>query len=79
MDRAAPEEIELNKKLRVLDRLKDRLADREEEMADIRADLAPLLAPHELPRSVNVVTALPRTAGGKIDRRAMRTLAASEE
>ena len=33
----APEEIELNKKRRVLDRLKDRLADREEEMADFRA------------------------------------------
>lgn len=32
-----PEEIELNKKLRVLDRLKDRLADSEEEMADLRA------------------------------------------
>ena len=34
-----PEEIELNKKLAVLDRLKDRLADREEEMADLRAEL----------------------------------------
>ncbi len=33
----APEEIELEKKRRVLDRLKDRLADREEEMADLRA------------------------------------------
>ena len=33
----APEEIELNKKRRVLERLKDRLADREEEMADLRA------------------------------------------
>ncbi len=32
----APEEIELDKKLRVLDRLKDRLADREEEMAVLR-------------------------------------------
>lgn len=35
----APEEIELNKKRRVLERLKDRLADREEEMADLRAEL----------------------------------------
>ncbi len=34
-----PEQIELDKKLRVLDRLKDRLADREEEMADLRAEL----------------------------------------
>lgn len=34
-----PEEIELDKKLRVLDRLKDRLADREEGMADLRAEL----------------------------------------
>ncbi|MGE3466754.1 MAG: hypothetical protein AB7J13_07455 [Pyrinomonadaceae bacterium] len=34
-----PEQIELDKKRRVLDRLKDRLADREEEMADLRADL----------------------------------------
>ena len=33
----APEEIELNKKRAVLERLKDRLADREEEMADLRA------------------------------------------
>ena len=33
----APEEIELNKKRRVLERLKDRLADLEEEMADLRA------------------------------------------
>ena len=32
-----PEEIELDKKRRVLDRLKDRLADREEEMTDLRA------------------------------------------
>ena len=48
-------------------------------LSEVRADLATLLAPHELPRSVNVVDALPRTAGGKIDRRAMRTLAAGEE
>lgn len=34
-----PEEIELNKKLAVLERLKDRLADREEDMADLRAEL----------------------------------------
>ena len=35
----SPEQIELDKKLRVLDRLKDRLADREEHMADLRAAL----------------------------------------
>lgn len=34
-----PEEIELDKKLRVLERLKDRLADREEDMTDLRAEL----------------------------------------
>ena len=34
-----PEEIELKKKHRVLDRLSDRLADAEEEMADFRARL----------------------------------------
>jgi hypothetical protein len=37
---ATPEEIELDKKLRVLDRLKDRLATSEEHMADLRAELA---------------------------------------
>jgi hypothetical protein len=35
----APEDIELNKKRAVLERLKDRLADREEEMADLRSEL----------------------------------------
>ena len=39
MNPLAPEEIELNKKRKILDRLKDRLADREEEMADLRAEL----------------------------------------
>lgn len=39
MNDLTPEEIELNKKQRVLDRLKDRLADREEEMTDLRAEL----------------------------------------
>lgn len=39
MDGLAPEEIELEKKRRVLERLKDKLADREEEMADLRAEL----------------------------------------
>lgn len=39
MEELAPEEIELNKKRAVLERLRDRLADREEEMADVRADL----------------------------------------
>lgn len=39
MSELAPEEVELNKKLAVLERLKDRLADREEEMADLRGEL----------------------------------------
>ncbi len=39
MNALAPEEIELNKKRSLLERLKDRLADREEEMADLRAEL----------------------------------------
>jgi len=39
MQSLAPEEIELNKKRKVLDRLKDRVADREEEMADLRSEL----------------------------------------
>ncbi|HEY0457841.1 MAG TPA: J domain-containing protein [Pyrinomonadaceae bacterium] len=39
MNVLAPEEIELNKKRRVLERLKDALADREEEMTDLRAEL----------------------------------------
>jgi len=34
-----PEEIELAKKQRILERWKDRLADREEEMTDLRAEL----------------------------------------
>lgn len=34
-----PEQIELDKKHKVLERLKDRLADREEEMAELRAEL----------------------------------------
>ena len=39
MNVLAPEEIELNKKRRVLERLKDKLADREEEMTELRAEL----------------------------------------
>lgn len=39
MTATTPEEIELDKKRRVLDRLKDRLADREEEMTELRARL----------------------------------------
>lgn len=39
MDGTSPEQIELDKKRRVLERLKDKLADREEEMADLRAEL----------------------------------------
>lgn len=36
---AAPEEVELAKKRKVVDRLADRLADAEEDVADLRADL----------------------------------------
>lgn len=39
MNELTPEEIELKRKRRILDRLKDRLADREEEMADLRGEL----------------------------------------
>jgi hypothetical protein len=39
MNVLSPEEIELSKKRKVLDRLKDRLADREEEMTELRAEL----------------------------------------
>ena len=39
MHTAAPEEIELNKKRRVLERLKDKLAFREEAMTDLRGEL----------------------------------------
>lgn len=39
MTAITPEEIELDKKRRVLDRLKDRLAEREEQMAELRARL----------------------------------------
>ena len=39
MNVLAPEEIELSKKRKVLERLKDRLADSEEEMTDLRAEL----------------------------------------
>lgn len=39
MNVLAPEEIELNRKRTLLERLKDRLATREEELADLRAEL----------------------------------------
>jgi hypothetical protein len=39
MNLLPPEEVELNKKMAALERLKDRLATREEEMADVRAEL----------------------------------------
>ena len=39
MNVLAPEEIELNKKRKVIERLKDTLATREEAMADVRAEL----------------------------------------
>lgn len=39
MNSLTPEQIELNKKRHILERLKDRLADREEAMADLREEL----------------------------------------
>ncbi len=39
MKESTPEEVELSRKRRMLERLKDRLADREEEMADLRGEL----------------------------------------
>lgn len=39
MNISAPEELELEKKQRLLERLKDRLARREEQMAELRAEL----------------------------------------
>jgi hypothetical protein len=39
MNLLSPEEVELNKKLAVLERLKDRLASREEETAELKAEL----------------------------------------
>ena len=48
MNELTPEEIELNRKQRVLDRLKDRLADREEEMANLRGELEQFEARHDL-------------------------------
>lgn len=39
MHQLLPEEVELNKKRRVLERFKDRLADTEEMMADLREDI----------------------------------------
>lgn len=43
-----PEEIELNKKSAVLERLKDRLADREEEVADLNAELCQFEARYKM-------------------------------
>lgn len=49
------------------------------ELEAVRGELATQLEPHELPREVRRVGELPRTEGGKIDRRAMRALARGEE
>ena len=43
-----PEEIELARKHRILDRLKDRLADREEEMTDLRSELEQFEAQYKM-------------------------------
>jgi hypothetical protein len=43
-----PEDIELEKKHRLLERLKDRLADREEEMADLRGELEQFEAQYKM-------------------------------
>ena len=48
MNESTPEEIELNKKKRVLERLKDRLADREAEMADLRGELEQFEAQYKM-------------------------------
>ena len=48
MDVLSPEEIELSKKKKVLDRLKDRLADREEEMTDLQAELEQFEAQYKM-------------------------------
>jgi Phosphoenolpyruvate carboxylase len=48
MNVLAPEEIELNKKKKILERLKDRLADREEEMAELRAGLEQFEAKYKM-------------------------------
>ncbi len=48
MNSLLPEEIELNKKLRLLDRLKDRLADREEAMADLGGELEQFEAQYKM-------------------------------
>lgn len=48
MKELTPEEIELGRKQRVLDRLKDRLADREEEMTDLRAELEQFEAQYKM-------------------------------
>ena len=42
MTELLPEEIELAKKRRVVERLADRLVDREEAMTDLREELDPL-------------------------------------
>ena len=49
------------------------------KLHEVRAALAPHLQPHELPRELWVIEQLPRTPGGKIDRRALRALARGEE
>lgn len=48
MNALAPEEIELNKKKKVLERLKDKLADREEEMTELRAELEQFEAQYKM-------------------------------
>ncbi|MGC4176090.1 AMP-binding enzyme [Demequina sp.] len=49
-------------------------------LKEVREDLKPLLTHlYDLPRELRIVEELPLTEGGKIDRRAMRTLAAGEE
>jgi O-succinylbenzoic acid--CoA ligase len=49
------------------------------DVSEVRAALAARLESHELPRQLNVIAQLPRTPGGKIDRRALRALARGEE
>lgn len=46
-------------------------------LGEVRAALSPRLAVHELPRELVTAISLPRSPGGKIDRPAMRALAAA--
>ena len=48
MNISAPEEVELEKKQKVLRRLKNRLVEREEEMTELRAELEQFEAQYKM-------------------------------